>query len=189
VMDAVQEVLNPFLGAPRRTRKEASVTLTYRVDSEIPPVRPLRLKVEVNTREHFSVEGLVDHAFRVTSRWFRGECFLRTYSLEELLGTKLRALYQRRKGRDLYDLWLGLTRGGADAGRIVRAFRAYMDAEGNSVSQTEFRRNMEAKMLKREFIGDTESLLRTSGGYDPVEAFRMVDEHLLARLGPTEFVP
>jgi len=29
--------------------------------------------------------------------------------LEELLGTKLRALYQRRKGRDLFDLAVALT--------------------------------------------------------------------------------
>ncbi|HEY8821668.1 MAG TPA: nucleotidyl transferase AbiEii/AbiGii toxin family protein, partial [Dermatophilaceae bacterium] len=27
----------------------------------------------------------------------------------ELVATKIRALYQRRKGRDLYDMWLALT--------------------------------------------------------------------------------
>ena len=35
--------------------------------------------------------------------WFSGRCELTTYALEELLGTKLRALYQRAKGRDLFD--------------------------------------------------------------------------------------
>jgi predicted nucleotidyltransferase component of viral defense system len=28
-----------------------------------------------------------------------------TYELDELMATKLRALYQRRKDRDLFDLW------------------------------------------------------------------------------------
>ncbi len=28
-----------------------------------------------------------------------------TYELAELTGTRLRAVYQRRKGRDLFDLW------------------------------------------------------------------------------------
>ena len=32
-----------------------------------------------------------------------GKCEITTYSLNELLGTKLRALYQRKKGRDLFD--------------------------------------------------------------------------------------
>ena len=37
--------------------------------------------------------------------WFTGSAELTTYHFEELLGTKLRALYQRKKGRDLYDLY------------------------------------------------------------------------------------
>jgi predicted nucleotidyltransferase component of viral defense system len=37
--------------------------------------------------------------------WFSGTGAIQTYKLEELLGTKLRALYQRKKGKDLYDLY------------------------------------------------------------------------------------
>ena len=44
------------------------------------------------------------------SPWFSGAASLRTYCLEELLGTKLRALYQRKEGRDLLDLALALQR-------------------------------------------------------------------------------
>lgn len=182
LMDAIQEALNPFLGTPRRAQREASIMLTYRADSEIPPVQPLRLKVEVNTREHFSVEGFIDRAFRVDSRWFGGACSIRTYTLTELLGTKLRALYQRRKGRDLYDLWLGLTRGGAEPGQIVRSFRAYMEAEGHRVSRSEFRSSLVAKMKRREFLGDTDSLLRLQSEYDPGLAFALLDERVLSLL-------
>lgn len=81
-----------------------SVILTYRMESEGPPVVQMRLKVEINTREHFAVDGYQKKPFTVQSRWFQGQCEIKTYVLEELLATKVRALFQRRKGRDLYDL-------------------------------------------------------------------------------------
>jgi len=109
VIDTLQEFLNGFLGVPRRKQTEQSVILTYRMESEGPPVVQMRLKVEINTREHFAVDGYHKQHFAVESRWFKGECEITTYTLEELLATKLRALYQRRKGRDLFDLWLGVT--------------------------------------------------------------------------------
>jgi len=91
LLDALQAVLNVFLGEPRRKQKERSVTLTYRVESEGPPVVPLRLKVEINTREHFTVLGFCKRPFNVRSRWFTGECEVTTFELEELLATKVRA--------------------------------------------------------------------------------------------------
>jgi hypothetical protein len=48
--------------------------------------------------------------FKVASRWFDGACEIQTYELDELLGTKLRALYQRKQARDLFDLEIALTR-------------------------------------------------------------------------------
>ena len=63
------------------------------------------LKIEINTREHFTVLGLTEHQLNISNPWFTGAANLKTYQLDELLGTKLRALYQRRKSRDLFDLW------------------------------------------------------------------------------------
>jgi len=51
------------------------------------------------------VLGLEKHNLDIQSRWFSGGASILTYSLDELLGTKMRALYQRKKGRDLFDLW------------------------------------------------------------------------------------
>lgn len=101
MMDALREVLDPWLGEPRTRRNEGRVTFVYRFNSEDTPSFPLRLKVEANTREHFSMFGLKQVPFSVQSRWFQGSCELRSYELDELLGTKLRALYQRKAGRDL----------------------------------------------------------------------------------------
>jgi len=85
-----------FLGKPVVKQKSHNNTLIFRYNSEIPPVIPIRLKIEINTREHFNVLGLIKRKFSVNSIWFSGDCQTTTYYLEELLGTKMRALYQRR---------------------------------------------------------------------------------------------
>lgn len=97
-----------FLGDCTVAQKANNNTLKYRFESEFPPVQYLRLKIETNFREHFTVLGYQQFPFEVKSSWFTGSCNITTYRLEELLGTKLRALYQRRKGRDLYDLYNAL---------------------------------------------------------------------------------
>src|SRR2546423_1545724 len=58
LLDAIREKLDLWLGKPSRGRAEGGVSLVYRFESEIAPVRPLRLKIEINTREHFTVLGL-----------------------------------------------------------------------------------------------------------------------------------
>ncbi len=179
VLDAIREVMDGFLGKPSRKQKQNSVTLIYRVDSEVPPIIALRLKVEISTREHFTVLGFHEHPYAVKSRWFSGTCTITTYQLNELLGTKLRALYQRRKGRDLFDLWLGLTRGKANPHIVVQTFQKHVTAMGLAVSQDDFRRNLALKMKNKSFLGDTESLLRPEIAYEVEQAYHLVQTSLL----------
>ena len=63
--------------------------------------------------------------FRVESPWWTGQAQVRTFQLAELIATKLRALYQRSKGRDLFDVWLALTVTGLDAEEVLAAFGPY----------------------------------------------------------------
>ena len=180
VFDAVRELLSPWLGEPKRKQGKDIVTLTFSTESEVPPIEPLRLKIEINAREHFHVMDLEDRPFEVSSNWFTGECKLRTYCLEELLGTKMRALYQRRKGRDLYDLWLGLNMAKANATDIAKCFKAYMDHSVQKVSRREFELNMTKKMSHPGFLSDTQGLLRPDIPYDPHKAYEYIREALLS---------
>jgi predicted nucleotidyltransferase component of viral defense system len=182
VMDVIHKVLDPFLGKPTSKRKQASVVLFYRIASEIPPIINLRLKIEINTREHFSVFGFVKRPFEVSSRWFSGRCELTTYDLNELLGTKLRALYQRRKGRDLFDLWFGLTRGEAKSHRVVEVFQRYLEASGLTITREKFRQNLFSKMSDYDFLHDTDGLLLPGIEYDPLVAYRFVNDSVLSLL-------
>lgn len=62
---------------------------------------PIRLKVEINTREIEAYDPPQTMLLRVDNPWFTGETGIPTFSREEMLATKLRALLQRDKGRDL----------------------------------------------------------------------------------------
>ena len=81
--------------------------MLFRVESEIPPTVQIRLKVEINCFEHFNVLGLTKIPFKVENSWFTGEAELTTYHFEELLGTKLRALYQLHQDCPLMERWSG----------------------------------------------------------------------------------
>lgn len=182
IIDALQQLLNGFLGAPRRKQTEQSVILTYRMESEGSPVVQMRLKVEINTREHFAVEGYQKQPFAVQSRWFKGSCEITTHTLEELLATKLRALYQRRKGRDLFDLWMGIAEGKANAGKIINIFNHYMASEGHTVDSMRYEENLQEKMRHRGFLSDLNPLLPANAMYDVQEAYVLIKNEIVDKL-------
>lgn len=163
VMDALREVLDPWLDRPRYKQSEGRVTFAYRFTSEDAPPVPLRLKVEINTREHFAVDGFIRLPFHVTSRWFEGACEILSYNLNELLGTKLRALYQRRKGRDLFDLAVALDHPNVEPERIIGIFAQYMEHGGHHVTREQFLNNLAAKLDDETFGADIGPLL--AGNY------------------------
>lgn len=182
MMEALRAALNPWLGKPRWKQTEGRVSFLYRFDSEdVPPV-PLRLKVETNTREHFSVYGLRRFGFTVASGWFEGACEIQSYELDELLGTKLRALYQRKQGRDLFDLAVALGSGRADPTRIVEAFARYLDHQGQEVNRAQFAENLALKMRDPAFLADINPLLASDYRWEPHASARVVTERLLALL-------
>jgi predicted nucleotidyltransferase component of viral defense system len=164
VMEALRATLDPWLGQPRYKQGHGSVTIVYRFASEAAPPLPLKLKVEINTREHFAVHGYVGVPFAVESRWFSGACSIKTYCLNELLATKLRALYQRRKGRDLFDLATALEHTEADPAQIIETHRVYMAHEGRQIPRKVFEENLSAKLHDPTFLADIRPLL--ASGYE-----------------------
>ena len=140
------------------------------------------LKIEINTREHFSERGRKSMPLAVDSVWFRGEADVPTFALDELLGTKLRALYQRKKGRDLFDLWLALTEQDVDPDEIVRCFTEYMTFAGAAATRAQFEANMAAKLDDALFVDDIAPLLRPGVEYDAQTAWPVVHESLVRRL-------
>jgi predicted nucleotidyltransferase component of viral defense system len=128
------------------------------------------------------VEGYQKQPFAVESRWFKGNCEITTYTLEELLATKLRALYQRRKGRDLFDLWLGVSEGKAGAGRIIHVFKKYMETEGQTVDSMRYEINLQEKLRHRGFLSDLNPLLPADAIYDVQEAYALIKNEIVDKL-------
>ncbi len=183
IMQRLGEVLD-FLPNKITKVKKHNNTMVFRMESEIPPIMPIRLKVEINCKEHFNVLGLVKIPFKVDSSWFKGECEITTYELNELMGTKLRALYQRKKGRDLFDMYRAMSQN-LNPERVIECYRRYMDfVVETPPTKRQYLRNMEEKMDDPEFVGDIAQLIRTDeeSAFDAQEAYEMVREIFIEKL-------
>lgn len=165
-------------------QKRYNNTMLFRMESEVPPVQPLRLKVEINCYEHFNVLGLQKVPFEVRNPWFNGECEITTYALDELVGTKLRALYQRKKGRDLFDLQVALQSGRLDVQQVLECYQRYMEFVVDKVpTYKQFVQNMEEKMQDDEFLGDMNLLLREDASrLNPIDAYKQVRAAFIEQL-------
>lgn len=158
-------------------------TILYRFNSEYFPDTRLRLKLEINCREHFNLLGRNAFPFSLESEWFSGICNITTYPLDELLGTKLRALYQRKKGRDLFDLYYANQHAKLDYDRIIHCYNEYMKfVVGKPPTQKEFLLNMEQKKKSAHFSGDMEGLLNPNLKYNQEEAFEWLEQSLTKKM-------
>lgn len=139
------------------------------------------VKIEINIVETDAILPRIRTPFSVRSRWFDGQASVSTFALEELMATTLRALYQRRKGRDLFDLWHVLATRDLDDGAVVSTLRRYM---GDAIfTFPELRDNLAAKLAHPDFRADLATLVvRTPGIYDLTAAADLVIERLGARL-------
>jgi predicted nucleotidyltransferase component of viral defense system len=180
VMATLREVLDPWLGKPSYKQTKAGITYKYRFQSK--DGQPLRLKVEINTREHFAVAGFKEIPFTVNSRWYNGSCSILSYELNELLGTKLRALYQRKKGRDLFDLAIALDHKDADPKTIIAAFYAYMQHGEHTVTKKQFEDNIAAKLQDKNFASDIGPLLAAGYEWDLGAMSEKVNDSLICLL-------
>lgn len=123
VLDALREVADD-LGMEARTEIGPFPKVFLRAEFESGSGR-MRITVEMNTYETSPARPHVRLPFAIESPWWSGSVNVLTFEPAELVATKLRALYQRRKGRDLFDLWLALVHMRLDADEILECFVPY----------------------------------------------------------------
>jgi predicted nucleotidyltransferase component of viral defense system len=167
VLSRLREALS-FIGEPKTRRKMSNNVMLMRFETTFPPLIELRVKVEINCKEHFTVLDRVNMPFSVDSSWFSGSCSILTYQAEELVGTKLRALYQRKKGRDLFDMGYACKQARLDVAKVMECYRRYIAFPDNHVpTANEFATNLEAKLSDPVFRDDVLPMLRAGIEYDP----------------------
>lgn len=183
-INTLRKILDPWLGKPNRDFKEGRVVLRYSFLSEETHPRKMRLKIEINNAEHICLLGLKKIPFTVDSTWFTGKAEIITYEIEEILGTKLRALYQRKKGRDLYDMAMAFNKfSSLNDKKIVDCFLEYMKHEDNKVSRSEYEQNLYEKIQDSSFKEDIQPLLKPgSATFEIKQASDELHKRLLALL-------
>jgi len=174
IVKTIQGIIDPWLGKSSTQTRRNGFRIYYSFIPESDPSGLKRVKIEINTREHLTVFPLLEKEFQVISQWYKGDCLINTYNLNELLGTKLRALYQRKKGRDLFDLDWAIRNCDVNNNEIVETFQKYLTSQGNKVTSKQFLLNLEEKMKDYSFVHDIDLLKRVDINFDPKSAYKKV---------------
>ena len=180
---AIREAL-AWLGDCKREQAGHSMHFVFRFAPEAQPDTTLKVKVEINTREHDSVLGIQQYPFAVENGWYQATASIASFAPEELFGTKLRALLQRRKNRDLFDLHMGLQQLSMNPDTLLACFDHYLALEGKPIS----RANAEQRMLEkltRSLTEDIAPLLPPGIHFhedDAVAALESIWTTLIARM-------
>lgn len=143
---------------------------------------PMKLKIEINTTEHFNALDLHYKKFSIDSSWFSGSCVITTYQLEELMATKLRALFQRRKGRDLFDIFHIFANNLANTEDVIEIFKLYCERGGTPITQKRFLDNMKQKRINSDFQSDMILLLPEGINWDFAQAFEFVQNTIITKI-------
>jgi predicted nucleotidyltransferase component of viral defense system len=157
-LDALRKAL-AWLGDANYRPATHSPKLIYRfpaTDGEA----PLRVKIEINTREHEAYFKYVDRPFEVRSGWFVGSAVVKTYVLEEIMATKLRALLQRDKGRDLFDLGRAIeTFENMDHAAVADGMHHYLRRKGGMIIRAKAEQRIFAKLRTMTMLSDMRPLV------------------------------
>lgn len=176
-IDAIRDRLDSWLGTPNRDFTPMSVKLIYKYKSTTG--LPKKVKIEINIEERTCFKDKKIDAFQVNSSWWSGKEKITTFCLEELLATKLRALYQRKKGRDLFDLFYVFNTQKVDKGEVISLFKRYMANKRIKITREDFAQNLEHKKNDKIFHNDIKNLLPYDVGLDFDTAFNFVVEQIV----------
>jgi predicted nucleotidyltransferase component of viral defense system len=174
LLSRIRDVLEPWLGKAEFEQSKVAPKLIFQADAEDGGA-PLRLRLEINTRETQAFDAPHEIAFAVDNPWFAGEAAIPTYSREEMAATKLRALLQRDKGRDLLDLSHALTVfDGLNASRVTDLLQLYLANAKLKLSRAQAEERMFAKLAEPGFLADMRPLVSRE------KAERLTDEAINA---------
>lgn len=182
-VDAIRDALS-WLGRCDRKQSGHSMHPLFKFTPEANAQATLKLKIEINTREHESLLGIRSFPFSVQSDWYRSTTGIASFEPEETFGTKLRALLQRRKSRDLFDLHHGLEHLALDPGKVVACLGHYLALEGKPITRAMAEQRMLEK-LTRSLTEDISPLLPTGTRFnddDAMQAFERVWTELIVRI-------
>lgn len=154
VLDAIRDIAGAV--GFDQVRTDVRQHPKVRLESTFVNGNRMRIKIEMNTFERSPARPTTSRRLNVDSPWFTDHADVPTFALEELAATKIRALFQRKKGRDLFDIWLTAKQAGVLPRDIAACFDTYRP---NGWSENRAIANLDAKLEDREFARDLLLLL------------------------------
>lgn len=182
VYDAIREKLDPLLGEPARDQKKSMAIMTYTFKTEFSPQKERKLKFDINYEEDFSILDPLRVDFTVDNSWYSGLAEVGTFDINDLMASKLRALFGRRKGRDLFDLWFTLERDMINPDRVLTCFGKYTETKDTPITRARFEKNLSKKRFDEMFIGDLKPLVTRDFGYEVEDAMYCLHRNLIKNL-------
>lgn len=192
IKKAIHRVLAPLLGKPAESML-VSVSLAirnfvsksqilreqYTYEPTSGEAAHATLKIEVNLNENQRVFPLVTIPIQVPHESGAPESVdVVSYDLNEMLGTKLRALFQREHGRDLFDMWhaSNFTRQPGsthtlDPVLVAQAFHFYMAQEGSAFTRADIQEALTRRMASPKFRNDMTGYLARNSTYSIDQAY------------------
>lgn len=194
IRKALRRTLADVLGIPKtsawdalalairnKARPSRILRMTYAVPSTSTQGSTLEIVVEANVTERTSHRPIVEIPFEFPFRNAKVKTTINGYDIHEMLGTKMRALFQRRRGRDLFDLYQALTQAKpqVEPRAVIESFLHYLRQEATAVGRLEFVTLLDSHLADAGFRSDTNHLLRKGIDYDPGLAGVYIRSNLL----------
>jgi predicted nucleotidyltransferase component of viral defense system len=191
--------IGPVLNPLATVIKDGGLDYSYQTRSPYPKAwaripttmreEPLKVKFEFNTWERDLALGTTAHRLVLSipeelavPGWSAGTVQIHTPQLDEQAAFKVRALWERDKGRDLFDLWAALTQGGGNAETIASLFYENYRKEG--FDPAKLVDNLHNRLNTGSFESDLKPFVRTwpPYTYQPAVALDLIRETIISRL-------
>lgn len=130
------------------------------------------LKIEVSHVERFPLLGSVTLKLEAPNTSFQ----VSTYKLEELVATKLRALFERLKGRDIYDLYHA-SKLEQDKIAVRKMFLYYFYRSRKVFNPKLYFKNVWEKYRSGRYVDDVSGFIRPSTSFELGGAAEKVVSH------------
>ena len=153
-----------------------------------------KLKIETNCHEHFTALGYIKKELVIDNPLMKKTIMIPTLDINEMLGQKACALYQRKKGRDLFDIYKASEHPDFDISKLTQCFQKHFLFEPKSdkfpkrkapatiPTEKNFIRNIEEKEKSIEFINDTKKILNKGVEYDINDAFYWFKNEIIPQI-------
>jgi predicted nucleotidyltransferase component of viral defense system len=163
---------------PRKDWYQTTIHAVYRSSDG----QNRKLKVEISHVERFPIVEPVVKSFTIPSER-REKCDVPTYSLDELLATKYRALFTRAKARDIYDIYQALKLGINEV-LVKKMFIYYMFRAGKVYNPKLDLAAVRKRLLNKQYVDDVTGYVRQGVNFslDEAAAFILKDSNFLEEL-------